>query len=142
MVIKDGSINSSNMHLFEYMEIDTCPSLIAFPNVELPTTLKELKIWRCEKLESLPRGWCTMIQIPPPPPVVVFMSWSLGMPISHILPHRQVSFHPQETLYYELSTTGVNFREDIITRENREKNWQIFLSLIEKMSCTESPKTE
>ena len=93
MGMKDGSINSSNTRLFEYLEIDTCPSLIAFPDVELPTTLKELKIWRCEKLESLPGRWCTMIQIPPPPPVVVFMSWSLGYAhLSHSTP--QTSFPP------------------------------------------------
>ncbi|XP_034711835.1 putative disease resistance protein At3g14460 [Vitis riparia] len=55
-VMKDGSNNGSDVCFLEYLEIDTCPSLIGFPKGELPTTLKELKIWRCEKLESLPGG--------------------------------------------------------------------------------------
>ncbi|KAL6311893.1 hypothetical protein AAG906_026538 [Vitis piasezkii] len=52
MVMKDGS----DVCLLEYLLIRTCPSLIGFPEGELPTTLKELKIWECEKLESLPGG--------------------------------------------------------------------------------------
>ncbi|WKA02330.1 hypothetical protein VitviT2T_020533 [Vitis vinifera] len=56
MVMKDGSNNGSDVCLLEYLHIHTCPSLIGFPEGELPTTLKELKIWRCEKLESLPGG--------------------------------------------------------------------------------------
>ena len=56
MVMKDGSNNGSDVCLLEYLEIDMCPSLIGFPEGELPTTLKELKIGRCEKLESLPGG--------------------------------------------------------------------------------------
>nr|AGF69194.1 disease resistance protein At3g14460-like protein 1 [Vitis labrusca] len=56
MVMKDGSNNGSDVCLLEYLKIDTCPSLIGFPEGELPTTLKQLRIWECEKLESLPGG--------------------------------------------------------------------------------------
>ncbi|RVX00433.1 putative disease resistance RPP13-like protein 1 [Vitis vinifera] len=56
MVMKDGSNNGSDVCLLEYLEIDGCPSLIGFPEGELPATLKELRIWRCENLESLPGG--------------------------------------------------------------------------------------
>ncbi|XP_034703892.1 putative disease resistance protein At3g14460 [Vitis riparia] len=56
MVMKDGSNNGSDVCLLEYLEIASCPSLIGFPEGELPTTLKELSIRRCEKLDSLPGG--------------------------------------------------------------------------------------
>ncbi|RVX00311.1 putative disease resistance RPP13-like protein 1 [Vitis vinifera] len=56
MVMKDGSNNGSDVCLLEYLEIATCPSLIGFPEGELPTTLKEFIIYDCEKLESLPGG--------------------------------------------------------------------------------------
>ncbi|KAJ9685622.1 hypothetical protein PVL29_017601 [Vitis rotundifolia] len=52
MVMKDGSNNGSDVCLLEYLRIATCPSLIGFPEGELPTTLKEFIISDCEKLVS------------------------------------------------------------------------------------------
>ncbi|KAL6326862.1 hypothetical protein AAG906_012137 [Vitis piasezkii] len=53
MVMKDGSNNGSDVCLLEYLVIESCPSLIGFPEGELPTTLKELKICTCEKLKQV-----------------------------------------------------------------------------------------
>ena len=40
----------------EVLYIDGCPSLTDFPEGSLPTTLKELTIFHCENLKSLPEG--------------------------------------------------------------------------------------
>ena len=40
----------------EVLYIEGCPSLADFPEGSLPTTLKELKIFHCENLKSLPEG--------------------------------------------------------------------------------------
>ncbi|KAJ9685239.1 hypothetical protein PVL29_017316 [Vitis rotundifolia] len=50
--------NNSTMDMcaLEYLMVEMCPSLIGFPRGALPTTLKELYIHDCEKLESLPEG--------------------------------------------------------------------------------------
>ena len=56
MLMKDGSNNSSDVRLLEYLKIKKCPSLICFPEGQLPTTLKQLHISDCENLKSLPEG--------------------------------------------------------------------------------------
>ncbi|GKV39818.1 hypothetical protein SLEP1_g47533 [Rubroshorea leprosula] len=40
----------------EELSIAQCPAFRMFPRGKLPTTLKVLQIWGCEKLESLPEG--------------------------------------------------------------------------------------
>ncbi|XP_021281483.1 putative disease resistance protein RGA1 isoform X2 [Herrania umbratica] len=45
--------SASNISLLEILEIVACPSLISFPKGRLPTSLKNLKIWNCSKLEPL-----------------------------------------------------------------------------------------
>ncbi|GLT56956.1 hypothetical protein SLA2020_299680 [Shorea laevis] len=40
----------------EKLSIGQCPAFRMFPRGKLPTTLKVLRIWECEKLESLPEG--------------------------------------------------------------------------------------
>ncbi|GKV39826.1 hypothetical protein SLEP1_g47542 [Rubroshorea leprosula] len=40
----------------EELTIAQCPAFRRFPRGKLPTTLKVLQIWGCEKLESLPEG--------------------------------------------------------------------------------------
>ncbi|GLT63037.1 hypothetical protein SLA2020_356310 [Shorea laevis] len=40
----------------EVLSIAQCPAFRMFPRGKLPTTLKVLRIWECEKLESLPEG--------------------------------------------------------------------------------------
>ncbi|GLT87560.1 hypothetical protein SLE2022_056390 [Rubroshorea leprosula] len=40
----------------EELSIAQCPAFRMFPRGKLPTTLKVLRIWECEKLESLPEG--------------------------------------------------------------------------------------
>ncbi|XP_034705301.1 putative disease resistance protein At3g14460 [Vitis riparia] len=45
-----------NSCALESLEIYMCPSLVCFPNSELPTTLKNIYIQGCENLTSLPEG--------------------------------------------------------------------------------------
>ncbi|KAL6310546.1 hypothetical protein AAG906_022242 [Vitis piasezkii] len=79
--MRNDSTDSNNLCLLEYLRISICPSLICFPkefcenlkslpegmmgmcaledfSIEggLPATLKELRIWSCGRLESLPEG--------------------------------------------------------------------------------------
>ncbi|GKU91099.1 hypothetical protein SLEP1_g5016 [Rubroshorea leprosula] len=51
--IGSSSSNSTNMLRLEVLELDGCPSL---KSISLPTTLKRLRIAKCENLESLPDG--------------------------------------------------------------------------------------
>ncbi|KAL6327696.1 hypothetical protein AAG906_022758 [Vitis piasezkii] len=44
------------MCALEHFYIERCPSLIGLPKGGLPATLKELGIWSCGRLESLPEG--------------------------------------------------------------------------------------
>ncbi|KAL6327867.1 hypothetical protein AAG906_026546 [Vitis piasezkii] len=51
-----ATTNTMDTCALEFLFIVGCPSLIGFPKGGLPTTLKELNIMKCERLESLPEG--------------------------------------------------------------------------------------
>ncbi|RVW74251.1 putative disease resistance RPP13-like protein 1 [Vitis vinifera] len=51
-----GSLTFLTNCALQYLYIEGCPSLRRFPEGELSTTLKLLRIFRCESLESLPEG--------------------------------------------------------------------------------------
>ncbi|XP_034702853.1 putative disease resistance protein At3g14460 [Vitis riparia] len=51
-----ATTNTMDTCALEFLSIEGCPSLIGFPKGRLPTTLKELYIMTCERLESLPEG--------------------------------------------------------------------------------------
>ncbi|KAL6327862.1 hypothetical protein AAG906_026540 [Vitis piasezkii] len=51
-----ATTNTMDTCALEFLFIKGCPSLIGFPKGGLPTTLKELHIMTCERLESLPEG--------------------------------------------------------------------------------------
>ncbi|XP_034704078.1 putative disease resistance protein At3g14460 [Vitis riparia] len=56
-MMRRRNINDTNtMCLLQYLRIDNCPSLIYFPKGQLPISLKELIIWKCENLKDLPEG--------------------------------------------------------------------------------------
>ncbi|RVW40729.1 hypothetical protein VitviT2T_020537 [Vitis vinifera] len=51
-----ATTNTMDTCALEFLFIEGCPSLIGFPKGGLPTTLKELEIIKCERLEFLPDG--------------------------------------------------------------------------------------
>ncbi|XP_059597485.1 putative disease resistance RPP13-like protein 1 [Vitis vinifera] len=51
-----ATTNTMDTCALEFLFIEGCLSLICFPKGGLPTTLKELNIMKCERLESLPEG--------------------------------------------------------------------------------------
>ncbi|CBI40169.3 unnamed protein product, partial [Vitis vinifera] len=51
-----GSLTFLTNCALQYLYIEGCPSLRRFPEGELSTTLKLLRIFRCESLESLPEA--------------------------------------------------------------------------------------
>ena len=53
-IMRNPSIGSSNTSGLETLNVQECSSLKSIPSGEFPSTLTQLWIWNCKKLESIP----------------------------------------------------------------------------------------